>query len=90
MDEKYWALVDLRYPASEAEYKKAVTQKDDGSWPVADEDYDQVVVKTGGPLVKVCDSVIKSYLGHGRSVIETDAKHKKRLEKDKKAKEATS
>ena len=79
MDEKYWALVDLRYPAGEAEYKKAV----------AGEKYEQVVVEAGGPLVNVSESSVKAYLAHGRPVIENERERKKRLAKVKKAEEVT-
>jgi len=62
MTEKYWALVDLRYPAGDAEYAKAVKGLV----------YEQVVVKAGEPLLNVPEQTIKSYLSMGRDVITSD------------------
>lgn len=60
---KYWALVDLRYPAGDAEYAKAMKG----------EEYQEVSVKAGGPLVNVSEKSIKALLSMGRKVITTEA-----------------
>ena len=73
MADKYWALVDLRYPAGEGEYEKAIAKKEDGSWPVAGEDYEEISVKAGDPVVGASEKTIKAFLGQGREVITTKA-----------------
>ena len=60
---KYWALVDLRYPAGDAEYAKAMKG----------EEYQEVSVKAGGPLVSAPEKSIKALLSMGRKVITTQA-----------------
>jgi len=60
---KYWALVDLRYPAGDAEYAKALKG----------EDYEQVVVKAGDALANVPEKTVKAFLSMGRDVITTEA-----------------
>jgi hypothetical protein len=59
MTEKYWALVDLRYPAGDAEYAKAAKG----------DEYKEVVVKVGEPLVTVSEKTLKAFLSMGRDVI---------------------
>lgn len=59
MDKRYWALVDLRYPAGEAEHVKAL----------AGEKYRQVVVKAGEPLTEVSEATIRAYHSMGRKII---------------------
>ena len=59
---KYWALVDLRYPAGEAEYAKAAKG----------EPYVEIAVKAGDVLTNVPDKTAKAFLSMGRDVITTD------------------
>lgn len=59
---RYWALIDLRYPAGDAEYAKAAKG----------EEYEEVVVKAGEPLTRVPEKSIKALLSMGRNVITTD------------------
>lgn len=73
MADKYWALVDLRYPAGDDDYAKAVKQKEDGSWPISGEDYKEISVKAGELLVSAPEKTIKAYLSTGREVITTKA-----------------
>lgn len=60
---KYWALVDLRYPAGDFEYAKCLKG----------EEYEEVVVKAGDPLARVSEKSIKALLSMGREVITTKA-----------------
>jgi hypothetical protein len=71
MADRYWALADLRYPASDEDYVKATTRKKDGTWPVAGTDYKEVSVGAGNPLTGADEKVIESYLSMGRDVIST-------------------
>jgi hypothetical protein len=71
--DKYWALVDLRYPAGDDEYAKAVKG----------EEYKQIVVKAGHQLTQVPEETIKAYGKMGRKVIsKKDPKPPKPPEKD--------
>jgi hypothetical protein len=63
MTDKYWALVDLRYPAGDDEYAKAMKGAE----------YEEVVVKAGEPLTRVSEESIKALLSMGREVITTKA-----------------
>lgn len=63
MADKYWALVDLRYPDGDDEYAKAMKG----------EEYRQVVIPAGKPLVNAPEKTIKAYLAMGREVITTKA-----------------
>lgn len=63
MADKYWALADLRYPAGDDEYAKAVKGQE----------YKQIVVKAGEPLTQVPEKSIKAFLSMGRDVITTEA-----------------
>jgi hypothetical protein len=63
MADKYWALVDLRYPAGDAEYAKAMAGKE----------YEQVFVKAGEQLVNAPEKTIKAYMAMGRDIITTEA-----------------
>lgn len=60
---RYWALCDVRYPAGDAEYAKAVKG----------ESYKEIQVKTGDELVGVPEKSIKALLSMGRDVITTEA-----------------
>ena len=59
MADKYWALVDLRYPAGEAEHEKALKG----------ERYREVVVKAGEPLTEVSEATIRAYHSMGRKIV---------------------
>jgi len=59
---KYWALVDLRYPAGDAEYAKAAKG----------EPYGEIAVKAGDALTNVPDKAVKAFLSMSRDVITTD------------------
>lgn len=63
MTDKYWALADLRYPAGDDEYAKAMKG----------EEYEQVFIKAGDLLTQVPEKTIKAYLSMGRDVITTKA-----------------
>ena len=61
-DTRYWALVDLRYPAGDAEYAKAMKG----------EEYEQVIVPAGGEVKGASEKSIKALLSMGRAVITTE------------------
>lgn len=66
-DTRYWALVDLRYPAGDAEYAKAIAGKE----------YEEVIVPAGGEVKGASGKSIKALLSMGREVITTDPPPKK-------------
>ena len=61
MADKYWALVDLRYPAGDEEHAKATKGKE----------YKEIVVKAGEPLTGASEKSIKAFLSMGREIITT-------------------
>lgn len=61
MTDRYWALVDLRYPAGDGEYAKAAKG----------EEYEEIVVKAGEPLANLPEKSLKALLSMGRDVITT-------------------
>lgn len=61
MADKYWALVDLRYPAGDEEHAKATKGQE----------YKETAVKVGEPLIGASEKSIKAFLSIGREVITT-------------------
>jgi hypothetical protein len=61
-EKRYWALADMRYPAGDAEYVKAIAGKE----------YEEIVVPAGSEVKGASEKTIKAFLSMGREVITTE------------------